>query len=165
MSPIAAATMPMRREKIPLLVERVVTIAGLPGRRCFPGTRRCGFHADPHGVDCRHPRTEVLACPVPLEPASVGVVRSGGKGWGLVGAESHRNRERMRFNGRRRHLSRGCRWRSWRPATGRRHHRARNWYSACRASPTAAIDVGPPAQRARFVHVPVNHHGSCPRRQ
>src|SRR6266508_378233 len=82
MSPIAAATKPMRREKIPLLVERVVTIAGLPGRPCFPGSRRGGFHADPHGVDCRHPRTEVLAVP---STSGAGIGRCGEVWWEGVG--------------------------------------------------------------------------------
>jgi hypothetical protein len=142
MSPIAAATMPMRREKIPLLVERVVTIAGLPGRRCFPGGRLGGFHTDPPGLTAATLERKYWPCPVPPQPASVGVVRSGVKVWGLVGAESHRNR-----------------------ATCDSIEEVGTRGEAVADSTTVAIDVGPPPGGARFVRVPVNHHGSCPRRQ
>ncbi len=119
----------------------------------------------PPGVDCFHPRRKYWPCPVPLERPWWGVVRSGRKVWGLGGAESHRNRERMRFNGRRRHHE--LRPSLALPAAGngrtRLSGRAIGTRRDAHPGPWRSM-LGPPPGGAWFVHVPVNHHGSCPRR-
>jgi hypothetical protein len=46
----------------------------------------------PTGLTAATLERKYWPCPVPLEPTSVGVVRSGVKAWGLVGDEAHRNR-------------------------------------------------------------------------
>jgi hypothetical protein len=89
MKPIAAATMPTRRVKMPRLAVRVVTIWP-PWTFLLPGFV-VGSDADPRVVLVTLER-KYWSCPVPLARPRWSLVESGPKLGILVGAASHRNR-------------------------------------------------------------------------
>jgi hypothetical protein len=95
MKPIAAATMPTRRVKMPPLAVRVVTIWP-PWTFLLPGFV-VGSDADPRVVLVTLER-KYRSCPVPLGHRRWGLVRSGVKLGILVGAALHRNRRAVVYD-------------------------------------------------------------------